>query len=247
VIAPSIKTSTVLNDYGIKQNISIIPSGIALEQHQQYSTIEEIQELRYKYRIAENAFVLLSLGRLGPEKNIEELMVAFAWFLIDSPDSILLIVGDGPTRGGLEDWAEYLHIDKNVVFTGAISQQEVHKYYQMADIFVSASTSETQGLVYVEAAANGLPLVCRKDPCLQGIIVDGKNGFTFETIEEFETAVVCFQNNRCFRSKASACSRAIAGKFDKGYFADAVERVYQSVTRNSKAAVRRQVAASTTQ
>ena len=247
VIASSIKASIVLNGYGIRQNISIIPSGISLEQHQQCDTDKEIKELRYRYRIAENAFVLLSLGRLGAEKNIEELMIAFAWFLIDSPDSILLIVGDGPARGGLEDWAESLHINDNVVFTGAIPQQEMHKYYQMADIFVSASTNETQWLVYVEAAANGLPLVCRKDPCLQGIIAEGENGFVFETAEEFETAVLCFRNNRFFTSKASLCSRAIAEKFDRGCFVDAIERVYLSVIRKSKDATRRQSSASTTQ
>ncbi len=246
VIAPSIKTSTLLNDYGISRNISVIPSGIALEQHQQRSTDEEIMGLRHKYKIADDAFVLLSLGRLGAEKSIEELLIAFSWLLAESPDSILLIVGDGPARGGLEDWVGWLHSNDNVFFTGAIPQQEVHRYYQMADIFVSASTSETQGLVYVEAAANGLPLVCRKDPCLQGIIADGENGFVFETVEEFKTAVLCFQNNRFFREKASDCSRFIARRFDKGDFADAVEGVYQSVLGNSKAATRRQHTASTT-
>ena len=246
VIAPSIKTSTILNKYGIKQNISIIPSGISLEQHQQRSTDEEIKELRYRYRIAENAFVMLSLGRLGVEKNIEELMVAFSWFLDEGPNSILLIVGDGPARGGLEDWAEHLHLNGNVVFAGAIPQHEVHRYYQMADIFVSASTSETQGLVYIEAAANGLPLVCRKALCLQGIIADGENGFVFETAEEFEAAVLCFQNDRVFRSKASDRSRDIAGRFDKRHFAGAVERVYQSVIKNSKPISRRQLSTGTT-
>ncbi|AEV30639.1 glycosyltransferase [Sphaerochaeta pleomorpha str. Grapes] len=231
VIAPSTITSTVLKGYGVEQNISIIPPGIALEQHQQRSTEEEIQELRYRYRIAENAFVMLYLGRLGVEKNIDELMIAFSWFVDERPDTVLFIVGDGPARGGLEDWAEHLHINDNVVFAGAVPQHEVHRYYQIADVFVSASTSETQGLVYVEAAANGLPLVCRKAPCLQGIIAEGENGFVFETVKEFETAVLCFQNDRIFRNKASDCSRDIARRFDKRHLADAVERVYQSVTK----------------
>ncbi len=246
VIAPSIRTSTILNDYKIRQNISIIPSGIALEQHQQCSSIEEIKELRYRYKIAEDAFVLLFLGRLGVEKSIEELMIAFSWFLDDSPNSILLIVGDGPARGGLEDWVKHLHINDNIVFAGAIPQWEVHRYYQMADVFVSASTSETLGLTYVEAVANGLPLVCRKCPCLQGIITDGENAFMFETVKEFETAVSYFQNNRVFRNKASGCSKDFAERFDKKHFADAVERVYQSVIKNSKAASRKQLSTSTT-
>jgi 1,2-diacylglycerol 3-alpha-glucosyltransferase len=202
-----------------------------LEQHQQRSTDEEIKQLRCRYRIAENAFVMLSLGRLGVEKNIDELMIAFSWFLDEGPNSVLLIVGDGPARCGLEDWAEYLHLNDNVVFAGAVPQHKVHRYYQMADIFVSASTSETQGLVYVEAAANGLPLVCRKAPCLQGIIADGENGFVFETVEEFEAAVLCFQNDHVFRNKASERSREIACRFDKQHFSDAVERVYQSVAK----------------
>ena len=72
-----------------------------------------------------------------------------------------------------------------MIFTGMISPEEVYQYYQAGDIFVSASTSETQGLTYVEALANGLPALCRKDECLNGVIENGRNGWQYTDSEDF--------------------------------------------------------------
>ncbi|MEG2258695.1 MAG: glycosyltransferase, partial [Oscillospiraceae bacterium] len=59
------------------------------------------------------------------------------------------------------------------------------KYYQLGDVFVSASQSETQGLTYVEALASGLPALCREDDCLEGVVVDGVNGYQYSGFDEF--------------------------------------------------------------
>ena len=77
----------------------------------------------------------------------------------------------------LKEKAEKLGLSESVRFTGMIPKEEVYRYYQLGDIFVCASTFETQGLTYVEALANALPLVCREDKCLIDIIGQGENGF----------------------------------------------------------------------
>lgn len=59
------------------------------------------------------------------------------------------------------------------------------KYYQAGDLFVSASTSETQGMTYGEALAAGVPLLCRKDSCLEGVVEMGKNGWQYDNLEQF--------------------------------------------------------------
>lgn len=78
-----------------------------------------------------------------------------------------MLVGDGPYRADLENQVKSRKMEKEVIFTGMIPQKEVNRYYQAGDIFVSASTSETQGMTYGEALAAGLPLLCRKDDCLK--------------------------------------------------------------------------------
>lgn len=176
IVAPTQKVETVLKNYGIHNPIHVVPSGIALEQHKERLAEEERREKRGALGIPENHTVLLNLGRLGTEKNLPELIKLFSIAMSHNPKLTLLIVGDGPARKELEELAARLGVADHVIFTGMVDPSEVHKYYQLGDIFVSASTSETQGLTYIEAAANGLPLLCRRDTCLDGVLVEGKNG-----------------------------------------------------------------------
>ena len=89
----------------------------------------------------------------------------------------LLIVGDGPVREELEEHCERLGLTDKVTFTGMIAPDKVGEYYHLGDVFVNASTSETQGLTYVEAMAAGLPMLCKSDECLEGLVKDGINGW----------------------------------------------------------------------
>ena len=229
VIVPSHKTERVLKSYGIDKPIHVVPTGISLEQHQQRFSSDIRKELRRRYGISDEAFVLMYLGRLGAEKSIDELFICFSWILEEASDLVLLIVGDGPARKELEEMARSWDIQDKVVFTGAVDPLEVNKFYQLGDVFVSVSTSETQGLTYIEVAANGLPLVCRRDPCLQGVIVNGTNGFEFETLEEFQDQIFTLRDNEEFRMNASKCSEEIAGGFDKVHFAESAEKIYRSI------------------
>ena len=106
---------------------------------------------------------------------------------------------------------------------------EVQKYYQIGDVFVSASTSETQGLTYIEAAANGLPLLCRRDECLKDVIRQGINGFTYTCKEDFLQAIAAVTEDGDWRIKAEAVSREIAAGYGIEAFGDSVEKIYQGV------------------
>lgn len=233
VIVPSRKTEDVLKNYGVEKKLYVIPTGISLEQHHWRISQEERGTMRKKYGISENDFVLLSLGRLGAEKSLEKLLVCFSW-VYDVANLKLMIVGDGPKKEALEDLASRMGISHKVIFTGMAESNEVQKYYQLGDVFVSTSTSETQGLTYVEAAANGLPLVCMRDPCLQGVLLNGVNGFEFATPEEFQYDILALLEDNVLCKKASEQSVEMANSFDKSRFAESVERIYQSI-RQQKA------------
>jgi len=230
IVAPTQKVETVLKDYGIRNPIYIVPSGITLEQHKERITEQERLQKRRALGIPEDNTVLLNLGRLGTEKNLSELVELFAIARANNPKLTLLIVGDGPARKELEELAGRLGISEHVIFTGMVDPKEVHKYYQLGDIFVSASTSETQGLTYIEAAANGLPLLCRRDPCLDGVLVEGKNGYEYEAEQEFCDLLDTILDNPDWRQTAGAQSRHIANTFDKSRFAEKIEDIYESVT-----------------
>ena len=229
VIAPTTKVEKTLRSYGLKNEIDVVPSGVSLKQHDYKMTPEERAEKRRTLGIPEDHHVVLNLGRLGTEKNLDELVEYFASVLKLHNKLTFLIVGDGPAKKNLEELVTNLGVRDHVVFTGMVPPTEVQMYYQLADVFVSASTSETQGLTYIEAAANGLPLLCRKDECLCDIIVDGENGYQYTTIEEFEKELNDIIEDSIWRENASKRSKEIAETFDKSHFGDTMENIYEAV------------------
>ena len=229
IVAPTAKVETVLKKYGLHNPIHVVPSGIALAQHKQRISPQERSERRHALGIPDDALVLLNLGRLGTEKNLAEVVELFAVAKKQYTNLYLLIVGNGPAKPQLEELSERLGVAEYVIFTGMVPPEDVHAYYQLGDVFVSASTSETQGLTYVEAAANGLPLLCRRDPCLEGVLVEGRNGWEYEAQEEFCEILDAILDNPARRRAAGTQSEQIATSFDKSCFADKIEDIYEAV------------------
>lgn len=229
LVAPTQKVENTLQGYGIDAPISVVPSGISLEQHRQRITAKERLERRRALGIADEDQVLLNLGRLGGEKNLGELLELFAEARKQNENLKFLIVGDGPARADLEKQAAELGVAPYVIFTGMVQPSEVQKYYQLGDVFVSASTSETQGLTYIEAAANGLPLLCRQDDCLNDVLQEGENGYEYTSAEEFLNAIDTMMEDPQWREHAAVRSEEIAASFDKKAFGEAIEHIYESV------------------
>lgn len=231
VIAPTHKVEDALHSYGVNKIIDVVPSGIALSQHQKRMTEEKRAAKREALGISSDKNVLVNLGRLGTEKNIGELIELFARAAEKNDSLVFLIVGDGPAREELEHKAKELGVEDKVIFTGMVDPASVQEYYQLGDLFVSASTSETQGLTYVEAAANGLPLLCRKDRCLDDVIIEGGNGYEYTSAEEFLEEIANIAADPEWRRIAGKKSEEIAAAFDKSSFGEAVEKVYESVLK----------------
>ncbi len=232
IIAPTRKVEQTLRGYGITVPIHVVPSGISLAQHKHRLTPEERSEKRRELGIQPEDLVLLNLGRLGNEKNLDELLRYFGEN--SNKNMKFLIVGDGPAKESLEKLAAQLGIADRVIFTGMVPPATVQEHYQLGDIFVSASTSETQGLTYVEAAANGLPLLCRQDPCLQDVMVRGENGYDFTDAEEFHRGLDAIATDENWRKNAARRSEQIAEAFSVEAFGAAAEAVYESVLVGGK-------------
>lgn len=230
VIAPTRKVEETLRGYGMKNDISVVPSGIKLEQHKIRITPEQRKEKRAELGFSDDNIVLINLGRLGTEKNLDELMDYFAKASEIYESLRFMIVGDGPAKEDLEKQAQKLGVSDKVVFTGMVNPKEVQLYYQLGDIFVSASTSETQGLTYIEAAANGLPLLCRNDKCLEEVLDFGENGYDYTDLDGFLKDVETILDNPEWCKYAGKRSEEIADSFSTTTFGDAVEHIYEDVT-----------------
>lgn len=185
VIVPTEKTKELLERYDVHQKINVVPTGIDLHKFSpDLYKKEEIIELRKQYGIQEDEKVLLYLGRISPEKNIKEILLAMPEYMQKHEDVKFVIVGSGPDKENLEKMVAQMGLEQRVIFTGPQPWDVVGSFYQMGDVFVSGSNSETQGLTYIEAMAAGLPVVAKEDPCLENILEQGFNGYTFTTKEE---------------------------------------------------------------
>ena len=227
VIVPTVKVKELLEGYGVIPRISVIPSGIQLDSFYQKTDEKEQAELKKKLGIEPDKKVLVYVGRLAKEKNLDELLEFFKALKRD--DMILLIAGIGPYRDRLAELADDMDLSDKVRFVGLVEPITLHKYYKLGDIFVSCSTSETQGLTYIEALACGVPPICRRDLALEGVIIDGINGYQYDTFEEFKLRVEELLSDDIKRLEMSG--RAIENSL--GYstmiFADRVEELYSKV------------------
>lgn len=189
-ITPSKKTKDYLRRIGIDSYANVIPTGIDFTKFNKENISEErLSELKKKFGIKKDEFILLSLGRVAKEKSVDFSIDAFNQFIIDYPDikTRMVIVGGGPDLENLQEYVKEKGIADKVIFTGACPPSEVQYYYALGNAFVSASLSETQGLTYMEAMASKLFVLARYDHNLLDVIKDGQTGFFFETKEEFSS------------------------------------------------------------
>lgn len=129
-----------------------------------------------KYHLPKDKPIALYVGRVDPEKSLSNVVSAFATVLDKVPDARLVIVGDGTDRRRLVDLAQALGIEKEVIFPGRIMPPDVMEVYRTAQLFVTASETETQGIVLIEAAATGLPLVAVDAGAVRELCQNRKNG-----------------------------------------------------------------------
>lgn len=229
VIAPTQKVKNTLIGYEINDAISVIPTGIDLSRYDIEIPDGKISELKEKHSIPESNKILINIGRVAEEKNLKELVDNFAMLLQVYDDVNFVIVGDGPYMNELKEYVESKKLMGKIIFTGMVKPDEVVYYYHLGDIFISASVSETQGLTYVEALANSLPEVCRKDDAIVDVIRNGYNGFTYNNEAEFIEYVKKLLTDDELRSELSKNAKISSEKFNTENFGLAVSALYDEV------------------
>lgn len=172
VLAPGLAMEDMLRRYGYGGGVTRLPNPVDLSS---YSVVGG-DAVRARHGLPSEAPVLIYLGRLAHEKNLDVLLEAFGQALTARPDLRLLVVGDGPARAGLERQAR----DLPVVFAGAVEYARVPEYLAAADAFVTASTSEVLPMSMIEALAAGAPLLAARSPAAEDLVRDGVNGVLCE-------------------------------------------------------------------
>ena len=191
-ITPSDKTKEYMRLVGSDIYINVIPTGIDFSIFRPDKIDHErTKKFKEEHNIRPTTKVFLLLGRIAKEKSMDVSLKGIASYHNKHPevDLKVLIVGDGPFREELELYAEELGISKNCDFIGQVPALEVPFYYNLCDVYTSASITETQGLTFMEAMAAGKIVLARFDSNLTGTIVNGKTGFFFTDEGSFVSQV----------------------------------------------------------
>ncbi|CRT41182.1 glycosyltransferase family 4 protein [Streptococcus equi] len=191
VICPSRIVLNLLEGYEVTIPKRVIPTGIALENYvREDIKKEDVAALRKELAISDDETMLLSLSRVSYEKNIQAIIHQLPAVLSENSRIKLVIVGDGPYLQALKELAVSLGVEDHVVFTGMIAHDQDGLYYKACDFFISASTSETQGLTYIESLASGKPIIAHGNPYLDDLITDKMFGTLYYAESELSDAII---------------------------------------------------------
>lgn len=233
IIAPSEKTRTALRSYGVQNEIYVVPTGIDVEAFSHQYDQEVTGRLREKHGIAEDDFVLLSLGRVSKEKSVDVLIRQMPRILKFIPKAKLVIVGDGPFRQTLEYMVDEMKLNDHISFIGQVPFEDVGKYYCMADLFVNASQSETQGLTIIEAMASRIPIIVYDDLNIKGIVEHGVSGRLFKEESQLGSQVISAYNNITETQAITEQGFQKVQALSKEIFGESIEHVYKALNHKA--------------
>ena len=231
LIVPTKKTHDLFKEkYKVKRDVHIIPSGIDVTRfYKKNVDLLSIKSLKKELNIKKDDFVILFVGRIAKEKSIDFLIKNLKAILKKVPKARMIIVGDGPDMNELALLVRENKLDKHVTFTGKVPWSEIPKYYQLANVFVTASKTETQGLTVIEAMAAEKPVVAIKDESFELVMKDKQDGLFFETKEEYQRLIIDLYNNPSYAKMIAKQARITANAYNPEVYAKRVLEVYESV------------------
>ncbi len=229
LIVPTQKTYDLFKEkYKVDRDVHIVPSGIEIEKyfHENYK-MEDIINLKREFGLKKDDFVILFVGRLGQEKNVDFLIDAHVLLARRNPKCKLLIIGDGPLMPKFKKKIMRHRMEDSIILGGKVPYDEVGMYYQLASVFATASDAETQGLTVIEALAASIPIVVIDDESYEPAVEPGQNGFVFKNKREYRKHINYLMKNPDMLKKMKVNARNSSLKHSANYFADRVLEIYK--------------------
>ncbi len=238
VIAPSSQIKDVLARYKIKKPVYLLPTGIdaALFSNPAESVKAFRTQMNAKYPALAGKRILLFAGRIGKEKNISFLLRTMPEIFKEFPDTVLLVVGNGPDLSIFESEAASMGIGDRCVFPGYLDRKDLSLAYAMSSIFVFPSVTETQGLVTIEAMLSGIPVVAVGAMGTLTVMGGDNGGFMVKPDEaEFSARVRDLLRNPALYNEKAADAREHAKSWTIDTMAGKLQTIYAETLQTYKA------------
>ena len=216
-----------------KVPVAAVSNGVDLSNFKPGKASDEIYE---KYKIRKNVPTVVYVGRVDPEKKVGLVVDAFSKVLEKLPEAQLVIVGDGVDRLRIEQNVKKLGALKSIRILGRVLQPDLYELYRVGDVFATASEIETQGIVLIEAAASGLPLIAVNAGAVSEVCITGKNGFLCEpkNVEQISDSIYNILSDKELQKKYSKASLEIAAEHDLEKTIDKFLNIYSRVIKTTK-------------
>ncbi len=236
LIVPTEKTYRLFKEkYHYDKPINIIPTGMDVERFfQENMDKKKLAKLRKDLKIKATDFVILFVGRIAEEKNIPFLFHVMKNLDKTAKNAKLYIIGDGPDKTKYEEMVKKEGLASKILFVGKVPFKEMPLYYNLADLFVTASKTETQGLTVIEAMAASVPVFAINDEAFKTVVVDDLNGKLFETEEELKDEILSVYKDRKNLERMSVQARIQAEDSSLAHFAESALKVYQRAIKTYK-------------
>ena len=227
MVIPSRPMQRVLQAYGIETTMEVIATGIEPASF----VLGDRVAFREKYGIGQERPMLLFVGRVAHEKNIDFLIKVVNEVRGQVADVLFVIAGEGPARAHLEQEVKRLGLDQHVRFIGYLDRHtELNNCYRAADIFIFSSRTETQGLVLLEAMAQGVPLVSTAELGTRDVLQDGAGVWIAqEELSDFSSNVVKMLGHTQARSELGELGRAYANEWSAAKQAKKMLSFYDTI------------------
>ena len=229
VIAPTPLMKEYLEEISVKPPVSVLPTGLPMDSF--LPDEEKAAQIRRMY-LRGRKHLFVSVSRLAKEKNVEFLIRSVK--LIKErrgSDFKLLLVGDGPERKHLQRLAEELGVQEEIVFVGAVPNEEIRNYCHAADLFLFASRSETQGIVLIESMAAGTPVLAVRATGTEDVVICGENGYMTNVSEiEFSEKLMDILEKKELQILTEGAKKT-ADNYRSDLIAAKAEKIYMEAIR----------------
>lgn len=234
LIVPTDKIKDLfINKYNIIKQVNVIPTGIDIDKFKITPSMKKnIQTIKNKYKIKDTDFIIGSVGRIAPEKSFNKLLYNIKDMIKVNTNIKVLLVGGGPDLDNLKKLTKKLNLENYVIFTDKIDYDLVPTYFNIFNVVVSFSKTETQGLTIIEGLAASKPTLCIEDDSFRAMIEPNYNGYLFKNDTEFKDYIFKLMNDQKLYKDMSTNARNSTYKYSKEVFAADILKVYHKAIEN---------------
>jgi len=213
--------------------VAAVSNGVDLTDFKPGKVSKEIYK---KYSIPEGRPIILYVGRVDPEKKVGVIIDAFNKARVEMPTAILVIVGDGVDKVRLTNKVKKMGLAEDVRFVGRVVPPDLYELYKLGDVFATASEIETQGIVLIEAAACGLPLIAVDKGAVSEVCANEENGYLCEpgNVDGISKAITKILSDSKKHGRFAENSIKIASKHDFEKTLDKFINIYERVIKDKK-------------